>query len=78
MEEKEILTDVINIKGKDFFLIDTVDSYVFYAEEANPENFLVLKEISDNGEKYIVSLDDNQEFEKAISLYYQKFRDVSV
>lgn len=78
MEEKEILTDVINIEGKDFFLIDTVDSYVFYAEEANPENFLVLKEISDNGEKYIVSLDDNQEFEKAISLYYQKFRDVSV
>ena len=78
MEEKEILTDVINIEGKDFFLIDTVDSYVFYAEEANPENFLVLKEISDNGEKYIVSLDDNQKFEKAISLYYQKFRDVSV
>ena len=78
MEEKEILTDVINIEGKDFFLIDTVDSYVFYAEEANPENFLVLKEISDNGEKYIVSLDDNQEFEKAISLYYQKFRDVSI
>ena len=78
MEEKEILTDVINIEGKDFFLIDTVDSYVFYAEEANPENFLVLKEISDNGEKYIVSLDDNQEFEKAISLYYQRFRDVSV
>ena len=78
MEEKEILTDVINIEGKDFFLIDTVDSYVFYAEEANPENFLVLKEISDNGEKYIVSLDDNQKIEKAISLYYQKFRDVSV
>ena len=78
MEEKEIWTDVINTEGKDFFLIDTVDSYVFYAEEANPENFLVLKEISDNGEKYIVSLDDNQEFEKAISLYYQKFRDVSV
>ena len=69
MEEKEILTDVINVDGKDFFLIDTVDSYVFYAEEANPENFLVLKEVSvsDNGEKYIVSLDDDHEFEKAIS-----------
>ena len=78
MDEREILSDVINVDDKDFFLIDTVDNYAFYAEEANPENFLVLKEVSDSGETYIVSLDDDHEFEKAISLYYEKFRDVSV
>ena len=78
MEEKEILTDVIDVDGKDFFLVDTLDNYVFYAEEDNPENFLILKEINDNGEDYIVSLDDDLEYDKAISLYYEKFRDVSV
>ena len=78
MDEKEILTDVIDVDGKNFFLVDTVDSYIFYAEETNPENFLVLKEINDNGENYIVSLDDDHEFEKAVSLYYEKFRDVSI
>ena len=75
MEDREILTEVIDVDGKEFFLVDTVDKYVFYAEEANPENFLILKEVNDGGEDYIVSLDDDSEYEKAISLYYEKYRD---
>ena len=72
---EDILTNVIDIEGKSFFLVSTIDNYMFYAEENDPENFYVLKEITDEGEEYIVSLDDDNEYDKAMSLFYEKYEE---
>ena len=75
---EDIMTNVIDIDGKDYFLVSTIDKYVFYVEESNPKNFMVLKEVISNGEEYIVSLDDDFELNKALSMYYERYGDASL
>ena len=74
---EDIVTEVISFEGKDYFLVSIIEKYMYYAEESNPENFMVLKEIIDDGEGYIVSLDDDNEYEKALSMYYEKYGDLT-
>ena len=69
----EISMNVLEIDGKDFVLIETVDKYNFFVEQDNIENICVLKEVIENDESFYVSLDDN-EFDKAFSLYYEKLK----
>ena len=75
---EDIMTEVIDVDGKEYFLVNTVDIYKYYACEKDPKDFLILKEIVDEGEEYIVSLDDDKEYDKALAMYYEKFGDVSV
>ncbi len=70
---EDILTTVIEIDGKEFFLVNTVEQYMFYSEMGNPSNFYILKEVVSDGEKYIVTLDDDDEYDKALIMYYKKF-----
>ncbi len=74
---EDILTDVIEFEGKSFFLVTTIDKYMFFSNENEPSDFLVLKEIIDEGEEFIVSLDDDREYDKALSLYYEKYEEVT-
>lgn len=75
---EDIMTEVIEVDGKEYFLVNTVDIYKYYAYEKDPKDFLILKEITDEGEEYIVSLDDDKEYEKALAMYYEKYGDASV
>lgn len=70
---EDIMTSVIELEGKEYFLVSEIDSYVYYAEEANPKNFIILKEIIEDDEEYIVSLDDENEYTKALSLFYERY-----
>lgn len=65
--------NTVDIDGKDFILIETIDKYNFFVEESNTENICVLKEIKESNESFYVSVDEN-EFDKAFSLYYEKLK----
>ena len=72
--EKEV--NVMNIDGKEFFLVDVIDKYHYFSETANPENICILKEKYENDEMYLVSLKD-VEVDKALLLYGKKYEDTS-
>lgn len=71
---KEITVDVLELDGKDFILIDKVDKYSFFAEENNPENICIFKDIVEEGEEYYAPLDSDEEVDKAFILYYDKLK----
>jgi hypothetical protein len=70
---EEIMVDVIDIEGKDFFLVDTLDEYNYFSEIDNPENICIMKKEHENGEEVYVSLESDEEVDKALVLYYEKF-----
>ena len=69
----EISMNVLEIDGKDFVLIETVDKYNFFVEQDNIENICVLKEVIEDNESFFVEIEDD-EFDKAFSLYYEKLK----
>ena len=69
----EVSINTIDIDGKNFILIETIDKYNFFVEEVNPENICVLKEMEEDNESFYVSVDED-EFDEAFSLYYEKLR----
>ena len=73
----EVITDVVEIDGVEFFLVNTVDKYSFFAEVGNTSNVYVLKEVIEDGEKYLVNLDNTHELEQAFLLYNEKYGDAS-
>lgn len=70
----EVTVDVLELDGKDFILIDTVDKYSFFAEENNPENICIFKDSIEDGEEYYAPLDSDEEIDKAFILYYDKLK----
>lgn len=69
----EISMNVLEIEGKDFVLIETVGEYNFFVEQDNTQNICVLKEVEEDNETFYVDLDE-EEFDKAFSLYYEKLK----
>lgn len=69
----EVSVNAIDIDGKDYILIETIGEYNFFVEENNPVNVRVLKEIYEDNESFYVSVDED-EFDKAFSLYYEKLK----
>ena len=65
MEERE----TIDVDGKDFFIVDSIDEYYFLSEIENPTNILVFKEKEDFLESVPI-----EEAEKALHLYYKKHK----
>lgn len=67
--------EVINIDDKEYALIDTIKSeentYNYFVNTENVMDFCILKE---DAEDYI-SLDNESEFNKALSLYKDKHKD---
>lgn len=69
---EEVMVDMINVEGKDFFLVDTLDKYNYFAEINNPENVCIMKTAQEDGEEVYISLDSEEEIDKALVLYYEK------
>lgn len=67
--------EIINIDDKEYALIDTIKSeentYNYFVNTENAMDFCILKE---DVEDYI-SLDNEAEFNKALSLYKEKHKD---
>lgn len=69
----EVNMNVLEIDGKDFVLVETVDKYNFFVEDGNTQNICVLKEVEENNEVMYVNLDE-EEFDYAFNLYYEKLK----
>lgn len=69
----EVNMNVLEIDGKDFVLVETVDKYNFFVEDGNTQNICVLKEVEENNEVIYVNLDE-EEFDYAFNLYYEKLK----
>ena len=62
-----------NIDGIEYTVLEKVDNYVYLANVKDEEDVCIRKEIDEDGKKYLVGLDDEQEVYKALELFKQKF-----
>lgn len=77
MEEIEVNT--IEINGKEYILLDTIENegnkyYYLYGMNDN-KNIQILKAYKENNEEGYMSVDDESEFNEALAIYYLKHRD---
>lgn len=71
---QETELNILNVNGKDYFLMDTLNGkniYYYFSNIKDANDILVLK---DQGENF-VSLDSNMERDYALSLFYEKYKD---
>lgn len=77
MDEVNVTT--IELNGKEYFLVDSLGDqnhlYHFFSSVENQSDFCVLKDKNEDGESFYVSLDNDAEFDYAMSLFYQKYQD---
>ena len=76
MEEKEY--NVITLEDNiEYTEVDKIEynnnTYIFLSDLENPENFCIRKLIKENDEEYIVGLDTEEEFDKILNLFMQKY-----
>lgn len=64
------------VDGKKYLVVDTITSgdikYVYFVNEDNDSDFFVRKEITENNQKYLVGLDNDQEYINAMQLFTEK------
>lgn len=75
MEEVEL--KILEIDGKKYFLLDSISkdesTYCYFSNLVDNHDVLVMRNQLENGEGYFVSLDTENEFDYALSLFYDKF-----
>ena len=64
----EVMVDTIEIDDKEFFLVDKIDKYYFFAEINTTDNICILK----NENNDLVKLDED-EIDKALVLFNNKY-----
>lgn len=64
------------VDGKKYLVVDTITSgdikYVYFVNEDNDSDFFARKEITENNQKYLVGLDNDQEYINAMQLFTEK------
>lgn len=71
---QEVEMNVLNIDGKDYFLMDCLvgkNAYYYFSNIKDANDIVVLKEQGDN----FVSLGSQMELDAAFSLFYEKYKD---
>lgn len=69
MEEYETITLE---DGIEYAIIDEIEEFVYLANINDPEDLAIRKNINKEGKDYISSLDNKEEFEKALKLFHDK------
>jgi len=75
MEEREY--NVITLEdNKEYAEIDKIEynnnTYLFFANLNNPEEFCIRKLIKENNEEFIIGLDAKEEFDNILMIFSQK------
>lgn len=73
MKEMEIITLE---DDNNYIIIAKIDNYVYLAKEDDKEYFGIRKTIFENNEEYLCGLDNEKEFDKALALFTNKFKDI--
>ena len=71
MEEESV--NVIEINGKEFCLLDKIENYNFFVQIDDEKNIYILKEVNENGKEFYKSLENDEEIDKALIMYYEKY-----
>ena len=59
---------VVRIDDVDYTIIDVIDGYTYLVDLDNPDDFLIMKDAG----KELVSVTNENEFEKALELFRNK------
>lgn len=73
MKEMEIVTLE---DDNNYILIDRIDNYVYLTKEEDNEFFMIRKVENNLDEEYFCGLDNDDEFDKALALFTNKYKDV--
>ena len=58
----------------EYIVTDKIDNYLYLNNINDYEDFCVRKEIIEDNEEYIVGLDNEEELEKALKLFEEKYK----
>ena len=60
--------------GIEYIITDTINNYLYLNNINDLNDFCIKKEIIKNGEEYIVGLDNEEEYYKALELFEKKYQ----
>lgn len=77
----EVELNVMEIDGNQYFLVDTLgdgeNNYYYFSNIKDNSDVLVLKDQKEDDEEYFVSLDSDKETDHALSLFYEKYKNLN-
>lgn len=72
--------DVVSIEGIEYIQVDKIEIegniYVFLSEVNNIDNFIIKKYIVDDGKEYFEGLESNNEFDKVLTYFLKKHKNI--
>ena len=60
--------------GIEYLITDKIDNYIYLNNINDIEDFCIRKEIIKNEEEYIIGIDSEEEFYKALELFQKKYQ----
>lgn len=73
MKEMEVVTLE---DDNNYIVIDKIDNYVYLTKEEERDFFAIKKIELENDEEYFCGLDSDLEFDKALELFTNKYKDI--
>lgn len=71
--------NVLYIDGEEYIIADEIaidgTEYIFLSKEDNPLDYMIKKIKIENDLKYVVKLDNEEEFDKAMQVFLNKHKD---
>lgn len=58
----------------EYIITDTIDNYLYLNNINDPKDFCIRKQVTENDEEYICGLDNEEEYNKALKLFYDKYK----
>lgn len=73
----KVSVTTINIDNKECFLVDSIsddkNTYNYFSNINDKDDIYVLKDKNEGNDSFYVSLDNEAEFDYAMSLFYSKY-----
>lgn len=73
VDNSELILD-----DKKYLVVDTIEAnnakYVYFVDDDDDTDFFVRKEVTENEEEFLIGLDDDQEYDKAMNLFIEKHK----
>ena len=71
--------EIIDIENKKYMvlneIVDNGDTYLYLTNIKNPKDFIIQK-VDKNDESYLVNLDNDEEFNRALNLFKNKIDEI--
>ena len=71
--------EIIDIENKKYMvlneIVDNGDTYLYLNNIKNPKDFIIQK-VDKNDESYLVNLDNDEEFNRALNLFKNKIDEI--